>query len=76
MRVDQDDAGVTVSLALADGGTRQVRADVAVACDGVNSVVRKQFFPDDKVCFAGINTWRGVTVRKPILTGKLSLIHI
>ena len=33
-------------------------------------VVRKQFFPDDKVCFAGINTWRGVTVRKPILTGK------
>ena len=70
LRVDQDDAGVTVSLALADGGARQVRADVAVACDGVNSVVRKQFFPDDKVCFAGINTWRGVTVRKPILTGK------
>ncbi|MBC7436207.1 MAG: FAD-dependent monooxygenase, partial [Bdellovibrionales bacterium] len=26
--------------------------------------------PDEKVAFAGINTWRGVTVHKPILTGK------
>ena len=70
VRVDQDADAATVSFALADGSTRQVRADVAVACDGVNSTVRKQFFPDDQVCFAGINTWRGVTVRKPILTGK------
>jgi flavin-dependent dehydrogenase len=55
---------------LANGDTRQVQADIAVACDGVNSAVRKQLFPDDKVCFAGINTWRGVTVHKPILSGK------
>ena len=70
MRVDQTEQLATVTFELADGGTRQVQADVAVACDGVNSTVRKQFFPDDKVCFAGINTWRGVTVHKPILTGK------
>jgi 2-polyprenyl-6-methoxyphenol hydroxylase-like FAD-dependent oxidoreductase len=50
-----------------------VRADVAVACDGVNSLTRKQFYPDDKVCFAGINTWRGVTRRKPIFDGKTYL---
>ena len=70
VRVDQTEQLATVTFELADGGTRQVQADVAVACDGVNSTVRKQFFPDDKVCFAGINTWRGVTVHKPILTGK------
>ncbi len=41
-----------------------------IACDGINSAIRKQFYPDDKVSFAGINTWRGVTRRKPILTGR------
>lgn len=52
-----------------DNGTA-VQADVVVACDGVNSAVRRHFHPDDRVCYAGINTWRGVTVHKPILTGK------
>ncbi|HTK34724.1 MAG TPA: flavin-dependent oxidoreductase [Caulobacteraceae bacterium] len=47
-----------------------VRADLVVACDGVNSAVRRQFYPDDKVSFAGINTWRGTTRRKPIFDGK------
>jgi 5-methylphenazine-1-carboxylate 1-monooxygenase len=47
-----------------------VRADVVIACDGINSAVRKQFYPDDKVAFSGINTWRGVTRRKPILGGR------
>ena len=45
-------------------------AHIAVACDGVNSVIRKQMHPQDQLCFAGINTWRGVTVHSPILTGK------
>jgi len=70
VRVDQTAQLATATFELANGQTHQVQADVAVACDGVNSTVRKQFFPDDKVCFAGINTWRGVTVHKPILTGK------
>jgi 5-methylphenazine-1-carboxylate 1-monooxygenase len=47
-----------------------VTADVVIACDGVHSAVRRQFYPDEKVAFAGINTWRGVTRHKPILTGK------
>ena len=70
IRVDQTEQHAIATFQLANGDTRQVQADVAVACDGVNSAVRKQLFPDDKVCFAGINTWRGVTVHKPILTGK------
>jgi 2-polyprenyl-6-methoxyphenol hydroxylase-like FAD-dependent oxidoreductase len=64
--VEQDEAGVTIRFR----GRDPVRADVAIACDGINSALRKQFYPDDKVAFAGINTWRGVTRRKPILGGR------
>jgi len=71
VRVDQDDSMATVQFRDAGGAPlRPVRADVVVACDGVNSAVRSQFYPDEKLAFAGINTWRGVTVRPPILTGK------
>jgi 5-methylphenazine-1-carboxylate 1-monooxygenase len=40
-----------------------------IACDGVNSALRKQLV-GDSVVFTGINTWRGVTRHKPILTGR------
>lgn len=66
LRIEPGDDGAKLHF---DNGT-SVRADVVVACDGVNSVVRRHFFPDDQVRYAGINTWRGVTVHKPILTGK------
>jgi 5-methylphenazine-1-carboxylate 1-monooxygenase len=49
---------------------RTAEADVVVACDGVNSALRREFYPNEKLAFGGINTWRGVTVRRPILTGK------
>lgn len=67
--VDQDDAGVTIRFK----GHDAVRADIVVACDGINSAIRRQFYPDDKVVFTGINTWRGVTRRKPILDGRTYL---
>jgi 5-methylphenazine-1-carboxylate 1-monooxygenase len=63
---EQDDTGVTLRFSNRDS----VRADVAIACDGINSALRKQFYPADKLAFAGINTWRGVTRRKPILGGR------
>lgn len=47
-----------------------VAADVVIACDGVNSAVRRAFYPNEQLAFGGINTWRGVTVHPPILTGK------
>jgi 2-polyprenyl-6-methoxyphenol hydroxylase-like FAD-dependent oxidoreductase len=70
--VAQDDRGVTVAFKQFSTGAMRapVRAGVAIGCDGINSVVRRQFYPDDRVAFAGINTWRGVTRRKPILTGR------
>src|SRR5476649_1481562 len=64
--VDQDETGATVHFNKRDS----IRADVAIACDGINSPIRKQLYPDDKLAFAGINTWRGVTRRKPILGGR------
>lgn len=45
-------------------------ADAVIACDGVNSIIRKQYVAGDRVAFAGINTWRGVTRHKPIRTGR------
>lgn len=70
--VEQDDAGVTVRLSRSSTGESlpPVRADVAIACDGVNSVVRRQFYPGERLAFTGINTWRGVTRHAPILTGR------
>jgi len=70
--VAQDEDGVTIAFKeFSSGKAREPgRASVAIGCDGINSVVRKQFYPEDRVAFAGINTWRGVTRRKPILTGR------
>jgi 2-polyprenyl-6-methoxyphenol hydroxylase-like FAD-dependent oxidoreductase len=50
-----------------------VQGAAVVACDGVNSAVRRQLHPGDALAFAGINTWRGVTRRKPILDGRTYL---
>jgi 5-methylphenazine-1-carboxylate 1-monooxygenase len=70
--VAQDETGATVHFRDPGSGRAlpPVRADVVIACDGINSVLRKQFYPDDAVAFAGINTWRGVTRRKPFLGGR------
>jgi 2-polyprenyl-6-methoxyphenol hydroxylase-like FAD-dependent oxidoreductase len=70
--VEQDDTGATVHFKqTSTGETRDsVRADVVIACDGIGSALRKQFYPDDKVAFSGINTWRGITRHKPINGGR------
>ncbi len=73
VRVDQTDRRATLHFrsAARDGGARPpVEADVVIACDGVNSVIRRQFYPREELCFAGINTWRGVTRSAPYLTGR------
>jgi 5-methylphenazine-1-carboxylate 1-monooxygenase len=64
--VEQDERGAIVHFKARES----IRADVVVDCEGINSAIRKQFYPDDKVAFAGINTWRGITRRKPILDGR------
>ena len=72
VRVEQYDQYATAVFRETTSGRSLPPASgsVIVACDGVNSTIRKQFHPDDALAFAGINTWRGVTVRKPILDGR------
>ena len=69
---EQDAEGVTVHFrSSATGEARPaVAADIAVACDGINSALRRQLYPEEGLAYTGINTWRGVTRRKPILTGR------
>ena len=72
LRVDQDERGVTVHFIETSSGRAlpAARGDIAIACDGINSAVRGQFYPEEKLAFAGINTWRGVTRHAPILGGR------
>jgi 2-polyprenyl-6-methoxyphenol hydroxylase-like FAD-dependent oxidoreductase len=70
--VEQDDSGVRVHFSDGPGGANHsvVRGRVAIACDGINSAVRKQFFPGEgEPRYSGINMWRGVTRWKPMLSG-------
>src|SRR3954452_6725633 len=70
--VEQDDTGVSVTFSDGPGGANRTtaRGRVAIACDGINSAIRKQFFPNEgEPCYSGINMWRGVTRWKPILSG-------
>jgi 5-methylphenazine-1-carboxylate 1-monooxygenase len=70
--VEQDQTGVSVTFSDGPGGTRRstVRGRVAIACDGINSAVRKQFFPGEgEPRYSGVNMWRGVTRWKPMLSG-------
>jgi 2-polyprenyl-6-methoxyphenol hydroxylase-like FAD-dependent oxidoreductase len=70
--VDQDETGVSVTFSDGPGGAGRVtvRGRVAIACDGINSAIRKQFFPDEgEPRYSGVNMWRGVTRWKPMLSG-------
>ena len=70
--VEQDDHGVTLHFAVgsSDAVGKSVRGRAAIACDGINSVIRRQFFPDEgEPRYSGVNMWRGVTRWKPILSG-------
>jgi len=56
------------SINFEDGSS--VTGRCAIGCDGIHSVVRKTFFPDEgPPAYQGINMWRGVTRMKPFLTG-------
>ena len=72
LAVEQNESGVSVSFSDGPGGSQRsiVRGHVAIACDGINSAVRKQFFPGEgEPRYSGVNMWRGVTRWKPMLSG-------
>ena len=64
--VEQNEDTVTVHFEDAEPRT----GAIAIAVDGFHSAVRRQFYPnEDAPHFGGINMWRGVTRRKPFLSG-------
>ena len=72
LAVEQNERGVIVAFSDGPGGKERFAAQgrVAIACDGINSVIRKQFFPDEgEPRYSGVNMWRGVTRWKPMLSG-------
>jgi 2-polyprenyl-6-methoxyphenol hydroxylase-like FAD-dependent oxidoreductase len=65
--VGQDGDSVTVRFA----DRSLARGAVAMACDGIHSVVRRQLYPDEgPPVYTGINMWRGVTRWPPYLSGE------
>src|SRR3981189_2020270 len=70
--IGQDESGVSSHFSDAPGGASRstVRGRATIACDGINSAARKQFFPEEgEPRYSGVNMWRGVTRWKPILSG-------
>ena len=72
VRFEQDGSGVTIHFVDAVTGVTLApqRADAAVGCDGLHSVVRKQLHPNEgEPRYSGVNMWRGVTPWAPFLSG-------
>jgi 2-polyprenyl-6-methoxyphenol hydroxylase-like FAD-dependent oxidoreductase len=72
VRTEQDAEGVTARFEHPTTGEALApqRGAVAVGCDGIHSVIRKQLYPDEgDPIYSGVNMWRGATWWPPFLTG-------
>lgn len=69
---EQDDTGAIAHFVDAEGKQLPARrGDAVIGCDGIHSNLRRQFYPQEgKPVFHGINLWRGITRRRPFLTGR------
>jgi 2-polyprenyl-6-methoxyphenol hydroxylase-like FAD-dependent oxidoreductase len=70
--IEQDAGAVVGRFAIA--GSRHadvaVRADMAVACDGLHSAVRRRFYPHEPApLYCGKTSWRGLARAEPFLSG-------
>ena len=71
----QDDQGVTARFARREGGCVEVRGDVMIAADGIHSLVRNRFYPDEGTpLWNGIMLWRGTLERAPFMTGRSMIV--
>jgi 2-polyprenyl-6-methoxyphenol hydroxylase-like FAD-dependent oxidoreductase len=70
--VEQNGGRVTAHFTDPNGAVLPpAEGELLIACDGIHSVVRAQFYPDEgPFKFRGCNLWRGTTVHKPFLTGE------
>ncbi len=69
----QDANGVTAKFVHPTTGElrREHHSDVLIAADGIHSVVRRTFYPDEpQPTYSGRVLWRGTTEATPFLTGR------
>ncbi|SIJ30538.1 3-hydroxybenzoate 6-hydroxylase 1 [Mycobacteroides abscessus subsp. abscessus] len=66
---ESDEAGVRVRTATGD-----IEAAVLVGADGVNSTIRAQLHPADRLHWSGVRMWRGASDVGPFLTGKTMVV--
>ncbi|MEM9470473.1 MAG: flavin-dependent oxidoreductase [Pseudomonadota bacterium] len=73
--VKQANGSATAIFQTADSQELAVEGDAVVACDGIHSVVRGQFYPDQgDPNWNGIMLWRGACLWQPFLTGRSMVI--
>jgi 2-polyprenyl-6-methoxyphenol hydroxylase-like FAD-dependent oxidoreductase len=75
--VDQTDTQATARFKVRgdDAGTVEHSGDLIIAADGIHSVVRAKFYPDEgPPAWNGIMLWRGATEWEPFLTGRSMVI--
>jgi 5-methylphenazine-1-carboxylate 1-monooxygenase len=74
---EQDEDGVTIKFAPGGNAPEQVRADVLIGADGINSLIREQLKPRTLADphYSGITLWRGTTLMKPYRDGG-TILHI
>ena len=76
--VEQDDRGATAHFENTQTKEQlpSQRGIIVVSCEGIHSVIRKQFFPNEgPPRYSGLNMWRGVTRWQPFLTGA-SMVRV
>jgi len=71
---EQGGDSVTATFKTSEG-TRQIKGDCLIAADGIHSIVRQKFYPDQgPPTWNGIMLWRGAVEWQPFLTGKSMVI--
>jgi len=73
---EQDEAGVTAHFVDSSTGAAlpPVRGDLLVAADGIHSVVRRHFYPDQALRYGGQLMWRSAVTAAPFLGGSTMII--
>lgn len=73
---EQDNEGVEARFldSVTGEDLRSRRGDILVGADGLHSVVRQHFYPDQRLEFGGQLMWRGAVTAPPFLNGKSFVI--
>jgi len=69
------DQGVSATFIGADGKTHAAAGDILVAADGIHSIVRRTFYPDEGLpLYSGRLLWRATTRQAPFLDGSTMIM--